>query len=265
MERKFLCSLGCATVARELDADPAGTLQKIAGLGYTSVEYYGEPVLPPEQVAGLLSENGLALSGWHIEWRHLQPDTIENTIAYCKKAGLRRVIIPCLGSRWEVGHTLKQECKEVWLNYLPRITAIYERLTDEGMELGYHNHEHEFLLHYDGQRVFDLLYENLPQGLVMELDTGNTIEAGISPADVIRKYHDRKIVLHCKPYSKEKGFDIPFGGTEDENRWPPVFEAFGEKTPELIVECETETLDPFQTAGEALPRLRKAFSDYYKL
>ena len=70
---------------------------------------------------------------------------------------------------------------------------------------------------------------------------------------------------NCKPYSKEKGFDIPFQGAEDANRWSPVFEAFGEKTPELIIECETETLDPFRTAGHALPRLRKIFSDYYKL
>lgn len=125
MERKFLCSLGCATVARELETDPAGTLQKIRGLGYTSVEYYGEPALPPEEVAALLTENGLALNGWHIEWRHLQPGTVENTIAYCKKAGLQRVVIPCLGSRWEVGHTLAQECKEVWFAYLPRLNKAF--------------------------------------------------------------------------------------------------------------------------------------------
>lgn len=113
MAREFRCSLGCATVARELAADPAGTLQKIRGLGHTSVEYYGEPALPPERVAELLAENGLPLNGRHMEWRHLQPETMEGTIAYCKAAGLKRVILPCLGSRWEVGHTQKQECKEV--------------------------------------------------------------------------------------------------------------------------------------------------------
>ena len=86
---------------------------KIRGLGHTSVEYYGEPALPPERVAELLAENGLTLNGRHMEWRHLQPETMEGTIAYCKAAGLKRVILPCLGSRWEVGHTQKQECKEV--------------------------------------------------------------------------------------------------------------------------------------------------------
>ena len=256
-KRPLCCTLGAFTVFEPLKRDVLGTLRRVHELGYESIEYYGEPERDPIQLAGELREAGLALNGWHVEWRHLQPETLEQTIRYCKDVGLKRVIIPCLGSRWEVGHTLAQECKAVWEEYLPRIAKVYERLAQEGIELGYHNHEHEFQLQYDGQSVFELLYSNLPQGVIMELDSGNTIEGGADPAEVIRRYGDRKIILHCKPYSKKKGFDVMLGDADDDNDWAGMIRAFGEKNPELIIECESRIHEPFCAARDALAALQK--------
>ena len=94
-------ALGLYTVYQHACENFPQTIAAVAKMGYQGVEMYGEPEqFPAERVKEVLAACGVALVGWHIEWKHLQPNTIEESIAFFHKAGLKNVIIPCLGGKW---------------------------------------------------------------------------------------------------------------------------------------------------------------------
>ena len=251
-------ALGMYTVHKRAAQDLPGTLLALGRMGYQGIEFYGEPSdFPPERVNAALKESGLELTSWHIEWRNLQPDTIEGSIEYFRKVGLTRVIIPCLGGQWNVAHNQAQECEQVWRGYLPGIERIRARLAAEGIRLGYHNHEHEFLLRYSGQSVFDLLYGNFAPDMIMEFDTGNAIEGGGDPGQVLRRHAARKKLIHLKPWTRQAGFEVTLGAPGDENDYPGIISSAGDSCEWLIVESEDFRSDELENAQKCLEALRK--------
>ena len=250
-------ALGLYTVFQHARADFARTCAEVKRMGYQGVEMYGEPAqFPAELVRDTLAAQQLALTGWHMEWKHLQPDTIENSIAFFRKAGLKTVIIPCLGGRWGVGHAPTEECEARWEQYLERIEAIRARLAQEDMRLGYHNHEHEFQLCYGGRRVFDILYTSMDPRVIMELDTGNAIEGGADPVAICAGTN-RAIFLHCKPYSRQHGFDVALGGGADANDWRRTVTAARGRCEWLIVESECSISDEMENARQCIQGLKE--------
>ncbi len=249
-------SLGLYTVYDDLCRDMPDTLRRVAALGYDGVEFYGEFAWPAEDVRRALDDAGLTLTGWHTEWRLLQPDTLYVTMAYLRAVGCPVAIVPCLGGQWHVAHGPGEECRAVWQGYIARMNELVGLLAPHGIALGYHNHEHEFQLRYDGETVFDLLYGQLNGAVVMELDTGNAIEGGGDPAAVLRQYHGRPTLLHCKPWSVETGFDVRLGEPGDRNDWPAILAACGPACRALVVENEAKG-DGFANAAACLAGLRQ--------
>lgn len=251
-------ALGMYSVHKSVAKDLKDTLCALAEMGYNGIEFYGEPAdFPADQVCEALKASGLVLTSWHIEWRNLQPETIEHSIQYFKKVGLNRIIIPCLGGQWNVAHNADEECEQVWLNYLPKIEVIRQRLAKEGFRLGYHNHEHEFQLKYSGKTVFDLLYSNFAPDIIMEFDSGNTIEGGGNPVDVMHKYSDRKKLIHLKPWGPTVGFDVTLGDVGDSNDYPALIEATTDSCEWLIVESEDFRIDELENAKQCLAALKR--------
>lgn len=257
------CSLGAYSIYGALTQDASAALKKAADCGYSSIEYFGEPDIAPQVLKTMLCDAGLRLNGWHIEWRHLQPETIAETIDYCHAVGLKRVIVPCLGGQWEVAHTHAEECKEVWQRYAKRFTELSTIFAAEGIEFGYHNHNHEFALSYDGKTVFELLFDSLPPEIIIELDTGNAIEGGADPVKFIRRYSQmgRKILIHAKPYSKKKGFDVTLGDPDDDNDWTGIFRAFDTRETEIIIECESQARPPFALIEDSLAAVKALWKE----
>lgn len=137
------------------------------------------------------------------------------------------------------------------------MNQVNERIRREGIRLAYHNHEHEFALHYDEKTVYDLLYENLSPDIVMELDSGNCIEGGGDPLRVLEKYRDRQIVLHLKPYSRQKGFDVVLGDESDENDWNALLHQPWAEFEWLLVESENISLPEMENAARCIENLNK--------
>ncbi|MBD5093454.1 MAG: sugar phosphate isomerase/epimerase [Subdoligranulum sp.] len=249
-------TLGLYTVFRHACADFAGTIAAVKQMGYEGVEMYGEPEqFPAQTVKEVLAAQALPLTGWHVEWRHLQPDTIEDSIRFFHAAGLQNIIIPCLGGKWGVGHTPAQECESRWDAYLARIDAVAARLAREGMRLGYHNHEHEFMIRYGGHTLFDKLYSTMDPAVIMELDTGNAIEGGADPAQICAGTQ-RTIFLHCKPYSRELGFDVTLGDAADANAWRRIVTAAHGRCAQLVIESESAALDEMENARRCIEGLK---------
>ncbi len=208
------------TVRECFDADPADTLQKVRELGYSGVEFSHrvwnqDPVLLRE----LLEKNELDCYGAIAPWAALQPENLENTLDFCRKAGFRSIAIGSLEP-----YLTKDIDTLYWCIDYFRLLA--KHLRPEGFTLGYHNHAADFRT-MDGKTIWDHIFENAPKELNMVLDTGNAAAGGGDPLGIIKKYPGRQEWMHIKPYAKTNyfvdGYDTMIG--EDDFDWSELIRA----------------------------------------
>lgn len=248
MQRKI--GIAMFTVRQSAERDLSGTLQSLSALGYTGIEFYGAPVWPPQEIRAALQNAGMALTGYHTEYRDLQENTRQKTAEFLNEIGCPLAVVPCLGGRWHVGHTEAEENFTTWQKHIAWLQETEEYLKTCGICTGYHNHEHEFSLQYGGKTVFDHIFGSLPT-LVMELDSGACIEGGGDPNAVLQKYRSHPKILHMKPFSKTRGFDVSLGDKDDENDWASYF------SPEnqfewLLAESENKILPEAENAERCI-------------
>lgn len=235
-------ALGLYSVYKELQHDLESTLRRVKAIGYEGVEFYGEFTREPEQIRELLRETGLTNCGWHTEWKLLQPDTITATLDYHSRAGTKNIIIPALGGPWEIGHKSSEDSADIWIKHARRMNEIAEQVENLGCRLGYHTHAHEFNTDFGGATPWSILCEYTNRSIILELDTGNCIEGGADPAQVIADNSGRTLLVHGKPFSRKAGHETFIGDSLDENDWPSILEACSRSGTEwLIVEHESES------------------------
>ena len=253
--RKNNLGIAMYTVRQSAERDLSGTLQSLAALGCTGIEFYGAPVWPPHEILSALKNAGMTITGYHTEYRDLQKSTRQKTAEFLNEIGCPLAVVPCLGGRWHVGHTEAEENLETWKKHILWLQKTEEFLRTCSIRTGYHNHEHEFLLNYNGKTVFDLIFGSLP-ALIMELDSGACIEGGGNPKEILRKYRDHPKILHMKPYSETRGFDVSFGDADDENDWADYL------SPEnhfewLLAESENKSLSEAENARRCIAGARR--------
>ncbi len=253
--------LAMYTVHRAVEKDMRSTFTELSDMGYRGIEFYGEPEhFLEEKVRDALCASGMEIVGWHLDWKRFHEESFGNTVRRLRDCGCKLAVVQCLGGKWNVGHDQGEECKDRWLYYIEWLNHVNERMKGEGMRLAYHNHGHEFELRYDGKTVFDILYENLSPDIVMELDSGNCMEGGGDPVSVLEKYRNRRIMLHLKPYSRQKGFDVVLGEEPDENDWNAMLHQPQTEFEWLLVESENESLPEMENAARCIHNLRRYFS-----
>lgn len=248
--------LAMYTIHQSAGRDLAGTLARAAAMGYRGIEFYGAPRLEPKAVRQALEQSGLVLTGWHIEWRELLPDRFDRTAAYLQEVGCPLAVVPCLGGRWNIAHTPDRENERTWRGHIAWLNETARRLGQAGLRMGYHNHEHEFQLHYGGKPLFDFLFDQLWEGIVLELDTGNCIEGGDDPVRVLEKYRGRDTILHLKPFSRQQGFDVVLGDGQDQNDWQAILDP-GRPLAWCLVESENTRLPELENARLCMEGLRR--------
>jgi sugar phosphate isomerase/epimerase len=193
-----------------------------------------------------LEQYGLENCGWHTEWELLQPDLLPSTVEYLMLSGTRNVIYPPLGGPWEIGHTREEDCPEAWIRHAREMNVLNDRLRQHGLRLGYHTHTHEFTTRYeDGLTPWDLLCEYTDPDIILELDTGNCLEANVDPVQVLAAIIGRPLLVHCKPYSRRNGLETFIGAEDDDSDWPAIVEQCRlAGTQWLVVEHESERKYP---------------------
>jgi sugar phosphate isomerase/epimerase len=241
MFEKYLdkLSLQMYTAHTECYRDLKGTFEKLYDMGYRGIEYYGEQKLfDLETVKRMPIETGIQMTSWHTEWKDLQPDRFASTVGYLENVSCPLVVVPCLGGEWNIAHTPEQECREIWYRYIDWLNELSVNLKSHGMRTGYHNHDHEFTLKYDGQFVFDILFGNLAPEIILEFDTGRAIKAGADCPAIMKKYAERDILIHLKPYSKERKYEAVLGDPDDLNNVPAILSAYPKDFLWVMVESE---------------------------
>jgi len=114
-----------------------------------------------------------------------------------------------------------------WKWQADQLNSLGERVKKAGFQLGYHNHEVEFV-DIGGVTPYDVLVDRCDPSLVgFQIDVGNLTFGGKDAIHYLNKYPDRYFSMHAKDYRPGKT-SVPVGkGILD---WPKIFTIVKEKT-----------------------------------
>ena len=201
-------------ITQHLTDDWQGTWNKMASFGYKIadlVQFRGPlaKYTAPE-IRKTLTDAGLTAINGHFSYSALT-EHYADTITYAHQMGFTHVVC-ALGPR----RTTVEDWK--WMG--GQLTEIGAKLQKEGLQLGYHNHEIEFV-NVDGRVPWDILMaESDPKLVKAQLDVGNLTFGGGNAVEVLTKYKDRTWSLHCKDFVKGKA-SVPVG--QGDLDWNKIF------------------------------------------
>jgi sugar phosphate isomerase/epimerase len=115
----------------------------------------------------------------------------------------------------------KMKTMDDWKWQADRLNDLGKKLRQAGFQLGYHNHDIEFLP-VDGSRPYDLLMANTDPTLVMfQIDVGNLTFGGADAVEYLSKYTNRYFSMHAKDYLTGRT-SVPVG--QGSLNWKKIFE-----------------------------------------
>lgn len=234
------------TVGAELQKDLDGTLQKLAAIGYRSVETAGfsSGKITVAQMRAALDKAGLRCQSAHYGLPQLQGG-VQKVIDDTQALGASYVVCPTpwvadmsrfaaamKGNKPEAafGVLMNNLTMDDWRWNAEQLNKAGEALKKAGLQLAYHNHGFEFKI-VDGNVVFDeLLKMTEPDLVAIEMDCGWVANTGYDPAGYITRFPDRVHLLHIKDINQRPvdrlGLEMAGihtgGGVLD---WPGIFAA----------------------------------------
>ncbi len=175
------------TVRELLQEDTAGTLKRLADLGFTQVEPFAFVSFGDALVRGL-AEAGLAAPTTH---QGFIGTDVAPVFEAAKALGVETVIDPHVpAERWvqkaDVDATAAQ------------LNAAAEIAADYGVRVGYHNHAHEIENTIDGVSALEYFAGQLSDNVVLEVDTYWVAVGGEDPVALLKRLGDRVVALHIK-------------------------------------------------------------------
>jgi sugar phosphate isomerase/epimerase len=195
------------TVRKEMLEDAAGTLKKLAKLGYKELEsarsekgnYYG---LQPKEIKKITEDLGMSLISGHV---HIDNEW-QRSVDAAAEAGQPYLICSSMSD--------DSQTIENYQRTADQFSKAAEDCKKVNIIFGYHNHETEFEK-VDGQVLYDILLDRTDPELVkMELDLGWVIATGNDPVNYFNKYPGRFPLWHLKDMDKQKKQSTEFGKGE---------------------------------------------------
>jgi sugar phosphate isomerase/epimerase len=179
------------TVRDLLSADFAGTLDKIARIGYSEVEFAGIYGPSPKATRRLLQALGPSAPSIHVTFSLLNAELNQSIDIACQ-----------LGSSSLVCPWLDQAQRTDWKKTSDILSRIGQRLKAQRLSFAYHNHDFEFAPGLNGTIPHDTLLENTdPDFVGFELDVYWATKGNISPLRYLMRYPKRFSSLHLKVWA----------------------------------------------------------------
>jgi sugar phosphate isomerase/epimerase len=213
------------TLRDQLDKDVAGTIKRLAAIGYQDAEIYSLYGKTPAEFTKILKDNGLPASSGH----YMLPDVKTNWQKHIDDA-------KALGLQYMVHAILQSEDRKSFDDY-KRLAELFNKAAEQthkaGIQFCYHNHNFEFKK-YGNTTAYDYLLAALDPKLVrFEMDCFWVTHAGQDPVAYFRKHPGRFPLLHIKDlkdkpaptqeFDAKMGLFAPVGhGTID---WKRIFAA----------------------------------------
>ena len=180
-------SIQLYTVRKALEEDLAGTIQRLADIGFTMVEPY-RFVAKAEELKRALTENNLTAPSGHAP---LLTDDQDAIFAAAQQLGIGTVIDPHVPiERWNTIEDIKATAEQ--------LNAAAVKGSEYGVRVGYHNHWWEVESVIDGKTAIEHLADHLNPEVVLELDTYWAAVGGQNPAELLARLGDRVKFIHIK-------------------------------------------------------------------
>jgi sugar phosphate isomerase/epimerase len=184
------------TVRTDLEKDFAGTLKKVAAIGYKEVEFAGYFNHSPQEVRDLLKANGLTSPSAHVDYASLAADKLPAVLEAAHTIGHTFLVNP-----W-IDESMRSQ-PDIWKRIAETYNRAGETTKKAGIQFAYHNHNFEFAP-AGGRQPYDVLLETCDPALVkMELDLCWISAAGKDPLDYFKRYPGRFPLVHVKGLSKQ--------------------------------------------------------------
>ena len=218
------------TVRDLMNDDFEGTIEKVAALGYTQLEFAGYYNRTPEQVKSLLDGLGVTSPANHTQYNDLK-DNLEKSIETANLIGQEYLILPMLpmnrGPRRprppkedapteDAAAETKpkpepqrprgpQFTKEDVLKHAEFMNSVGEACKKADLKFAYHNHSFEFSMVEDEMPMYDMLLQETDLDLVsMEMDLYWAVKAKVDPLAYFEKYPGRFHLCHVKGMSNDE-------------------------------------------------------------
>lgn len=253
--------------------DPAGSLKKLAAMGYIHVEhanyinrkFYGYSA---KDFKKLLSDTGLQMPSGHVvmqasDWDNAKNDFTDKwkyTIEDAAEVGQRYLISPWLDE------SLRTDM-DALKRFMGQFNKCGELCKSNGLTFGYHNHNFEFKTKIGDGDLYDYILANTDPSLVaQQMDIGNMYGAGGRALELIKKYPGRFELMHVKDEIKSTSADEGMDGYESTilgQGVMPVKEIVKEArkaggTSQFIIEQESyQGKDPFDCVKIDLQMMKK--------
>jgi sugar phosphate isomerase/epimerase len=233
------------TVRDETDRDFAGTLEKVAALGYPAVEFAGYGGLTSAAMKELLRGCGLVAASSHVSRGALER-AADREIEYCLEIECGNIMLP-----W-----LPPEQREP--DALPVLAALLNEVgrkcKEAGISFGYHNHDFEFQT-LDGSYYLDRLLDSTdPDAVGLELDVYWAAYAGVDPLTYLNRRQDRVRIVHLKDMGPDREFMEVGDGNLDLAGIASAAEEAGASW--LVVEHDKPTMPSLESARRSLDNVR---------
>jgi len=183
------------TVRELMKADFAGTLSKVAAVGYKEVEFAGYFDHKPTEVRAILDKNGLTAPSCHVGYDVVQKHWPE-TLDAAHTVGHSFIICPYIAET-------ERKTADGWKRIIDTFNEAGEASKKAGIQFGYHNHWWEFFpdANLGGKLPYDYLLESADANLVkMEMDLAWISVAGQDPVAYFKRFPGRFALVHVKDF-----------------------------------------------------------------
>jgi len=229
------------TIREELLKDFPGTLKKMAGLGYETVEMCSPPGYgwtPLMKYSGremlmVINDAGLTFESTHYGMAELR-DHLDDRIAFAADSGQKQIILSSFGLPGNAS-------MDDWKRAADELNEIGRKTKAAGIQTGFHNHHGEFEK-MDGVLIYDELLRWLDPDLVKMQFQVAVVNIGFRAADYFNKYPGRFISAHLADWSFLQNKNVALGqGVVD---WKEFFNAAGKGgLKNIFVEMDPATFE----------------------
>ncbi len=218
------------TLFNTIDDDVAGSLKKVAAIGYKEIEsafskkggFYG---MKPREFAAMVKDMGMSWKSHHVLGA---PFKLPAGAKMPVGADGKPMVIPPMKNLRDNMQELVDDAAAGGIPYLVcanipvgsadelkesivTLNKTAELCKKANIILAYHNHDMEFKP-VDGKIPYDLLLsETDPTTMMMELDLCWATKAGIDPVDLFKKHPGRFPLWHVKDLDKDRMGPAPVG------------------------------------------------------
>lgn len=234
------------SVRKELQKDLMGTVRAVAKMGYEVVEffspYYSWTPDYAKEVRKMMDDAGIRCLSTHNGASALSAEGLPKAIELNQIIGSKTIVMASAG---------KVQGLDGWKKVAETLSAADGKLKPLGMKCGFHNHQTEFTP-IDGKRPMEVLAENTPKSVVLQLDVGTCREAGSDPVAWIKANPGRIQSMHCKDWKQGEGYHVLVG--EGTSPWKELRKAAESKggIEYYLIEQEGYKLGEMETAEACL-------------